>query len=616
MTQANPLPTAPLILVVDDDEAIRLLLRIRLEREGYRVEEATDGEQALESYERLHPDMVLLDYMMPHMDGIATCINLRKLPGGESIPVLMVTALDDSRSVDQAFEAGATDYVTKPITWPVLRQRVRRLLHVKQTDESLKLRDRAIAAASNGIFITDAMHTDHPIIYINPAFERLTGYASGEILGQSYEQLFAGFDADPDARHSVQEALEEGREANVVLLCYRKDGSSFWNELTVAPVRDATERVSNFIWVQQDITERIQREEERQLQLRYEMALVTVIKELNRSTELDAVLNTALVQALRALDLEYGAIYLQEGEEGELGLRAYQGQVPDRTPSAHHAGGESIASEVARSGQPIVVTNIPEERPGSIELAESGTLRAQASLPLRAAGRVVGVMNVNTSHIHEFSPRDIGLVSAIADQVGTAIERAQLYETLREQSIRDPLTRLFNRRYMEETLEREIHQASRRRLPLSILMIDLDHFKKFNDTYGHDGGDALLRALGEFLQTNTRASDIACRFGGEEFLLIMPDTTLESARLRAEQLSKSIKTLHVYHEEQPLGQVTLSIGVAVFPMHGEDGAAVRRAADNALYQAKAQGRDRVVVSDATSSLTLDTLPESEGSHDE
>lgn len=603
MTQTTPLHPPPLILVVDDDEAIRLLLRIRLEREGYQVKEATDGEQALTLFEQTHPDMVLLDYMMPHMDGIATCTNLRLLPGGEETPVLMVTALDDSKSVDQAFEAGATDYVTKPITWPVLRQRVRRLLHVKQTDESLKLRDRAISAASNGIFITDAMREGHPIIYMNPAVERLTGYPPDDMLGRSYQRLFEGPEVDASALHTMTEALNNGQETKVVLRCYRKEGSFFWNELTLAPVRDAADRVSHFIWVQQDITERIQREEERQLQLRYEMALVTVIKELNRSTELDAVLNTALAQALRALGMDQGAIYMQD-EEDALALRAYQGKFEEPPELVTDL---SLPQHVLERGEAVQLTEQPDLQADP---------HAEVSLPLRAAGEVVGVIRIVTAQLHDFSARDIALVSAIADQVGTAIERAQLYETLRDQSIRDPLTRLFNRRYMEETLEREIHQAIRRRLPLGILMIDLDHFKQFNDTYGHDGGDTLLRALGEFLQSHIRASDIACRYGGEEFLLIMPDTTLEAAKQRAEQLSQAIRALEVSHEGKPLGKVTLSIGVAIFPEHGEDGNAVVRAADEALYEAKEAGRNRVMLSTMTPNWTFDTIAGAEQAQDD
>ena len=166
---------------------------------------------------------------------------------------------------------------------------------------------------------------------------------------------------------------------------------------------------------------------------------------------------------------------------------------------------------------------------------------------------------------------------------------------LRELSVRDPLTGLFNRRYMEETLDRELRRAERKTLPLGIIMIDLDHFKKFNDTHGHPAGDALLRQLGAFLKTHIRGSDIACRYGGEEFILILPEATLEASCERAEQVRLDLKQMAVYYEGWPLEPVTLSLGVAVFPDHGPDRTSILKAADAALYAAKAAGRDRVAV---------------------
>lgn len=171
----------------------------------------------------------------------------------------------------------------------------------------------------------------------------------------------------------------------------------------------------------------------------------------------------------------------------------------------------------------------------------------------------------------------------------------RLQDALREQAIRDPLTDLFNRRYMEESLDREVHRAVRRGIELSIVMVDLDHFKGFNDTFGHDAGDAVLCAVGQFLRSHTRAEDIACRYGGEEFTLILPEAPLDAAQRRAEQLRDEVAHLKVPHRGEDLGPVTLSMGVAAFPRHGPTGDAVLRAADAALYQAKREGRNRVVI---------------------
>ncbi|MFZ1629601.1 MAG: GGDEF domain-containing protein, partial [Anaerolineae bacterium] len=179
-----------------------------------------------------------------------------------------------------------------------------------------------------------------------------------------------------------------------------------------------------------------------------------------------------------------------------------------------------------------------------------------------------------------------------------ALANLRLRETLRSQAIRDPLTGLFNRRYMEETLTREVHRAARRGTTLGIIMLDIDHFKRFNDSYGHQAGDALLRALGSYLQERTRGEDIVCRYGGEEFTLILPETPLSVLEQRADQLRVGITRLQVEHYRAMIGPVTLSAGVAIFPDHGLTGDAVLRAADTALYRAKTEGRNRIFTAGA------------------
>ncbi len=187
------------------------------------------------------------------------------------------------------------------------------------------------------------------------------------------------------------------------------------------------------------------------------------------------------------------------------------------------------------------------------------------------------------------------LAVTVADHIKLALGNLKLREMLRSQSIRDALTSLFNRRYLEDSLERELRRAVRNHRPLGTIMIDLDYFKRFNDTYGHDAGDTLLRELGSFLHGRTRAEDIACRYGGEEFTLILPGASLEVTRQRAEQLRDEVKHMHVQYRDQPLGTITLSLGVAVFPEHDSTAEALLRAADTALYRAKAEGRDQVVL---------------------
>ncbi|MGL5192738.1 MAG: diguanylate cyclase [Chroococcales cyanobacterium] len=212
-----------------------------------------------------------------------------------------------------------------------------------------------------------------------------------------------------------------------------------------------------------------------------------------------------------------------------------------------------------------------------------------------AQGETLGMLYLASEEEKYLTPGKRQLARTVSEQVSLALANLKLRETLHQQSIRDPLTGLFNRRYLEESLNREIHRALRTQRSLAVVMIDVDRFKQFNDTFGHDAGDAVLRELGTFLQTHIRTSDIACRYGGEELTLILPDADLEDAAHRAEALRQGIKELEITHRGQALDQITISMGVSVCPDCGTDGDDLIKAADAALYRAKKEGRDRTVV---------------------
>jgi diguanylate cyclase (GGDEF)-like protein/PAS domain S-box-containing protein len=164
-----------------------------------------------------------------------------------------------------------------------------------------------------------------------------------------------------------------------------------------------------------------------------------------------------------------------------------------------------------------------------------------------------------------------------------------------ELSTRDSLTGLFNRRYLEETLDRELHHAGRKNLPLGVIMLDVDNLKQFNDTSGHAAGDVVLRELGKMLIECVRKEDIPSRYGGDEFIIILPDASLEVTLKRAELISERVKQYIHQFENKALNTISLSSGVAIFPDHGLTSLALLKSADDALYQAKAEGRDRIIV---------------------
>jgi diguanylate cyclase (GGDEF)-like protein len=247
------------------------------------------------------------------------------------------------------------------------------------------------------------------------------------------------------------------------------------------------------------------------------------------------------------------------------------------------------------------------EREIDFPCAHVGSAHAEqyCCIPILAHGETIGLLHLEF-HDHQSSDdaapqaasvaeqRRLGMVCA--EQISLAIANVKLRDQLRDQSIRDPLTGLFNRRYMLETCRREFARAVRGKQPVAMLSIDVDHFKQFNDNHGHDAGDTVLREVGKCLETVFRDEDVACRFGGEEFVVVLPGAALDAAARRAEELRAKIEALSVRYLDHHLPRITISVGVAAFPEAGDNPQSVLKAADDALYRAKEGGRNRVELS--------------------
>jgi diguanylate cyclase (GGDEF)-like protein len=215
-------------------------------------------------------------------------------------------------------------------------------------------------------------------------------------------------------------------------------------------------------------------------------------------------------------------------------------------------------------------------------------------IPMVTQGAVLGLMSVK---VDQLSASDYALhrelVSALAEQVSLALSNVRLREALREQSIIDPLTDLYNRRFLEEALKRELARSVRNQASLSVIMLDVDHFKRLNDTFGHDAGDAVLKAVAAAAKAAVRKADLVCRYGGEEMIVVLPDCAEGMAMERAEMIRQAIEAVRVEHGGRDIPQVTASFGVASHPVFGLDSDALVRAADAALYVAKRRGRNNV-----------------------
>ncbi len=373
--------------------------------------------------------------------------------------------------------------------------------------------------------------------------------------------------------------------------------------MIITALRDEPGHLRGFAKVTGDITERRAVEKARQEAL----ALKQRTTEITLLSQLGALLHACLTTdeafkifgqfAPRLFPAESGALYILSPSRNTLESASAWGDFP--------AGEQVFAPDdcwALRSGRMHCV-----DEPSSAVLCShlsAWSAVAHLCVPMTAQGDILGILHVHSNPVSPAVTKEgirplpaskRQLATAVAEQVGLALANLKLRETLRLLSVRDPLTGLFNRRFMQESLERELRRAARSSRPLGGILLDIDHFKQFNDSYGHEAGDIVLRELGGFLQSQIRGEDIACRVGGEEFLLILPDTSLDVTRQRAEKLREASKRVSIQYGGRPLGVITLSMGVVVFPVHGSTCDVILRSADEALYQAKAQGRDRVVV---------------------
>lgn len=322
-------------------------------------------------------------------------------------------------------------------------------------------------------------------------------------------------------------------------------------------------------------------------------ALTQFGERLQSCRDLDEILTATRIASLRLLPGCDGAVFLLNASKNLIELAVSWGEPPRGEPVFAPESCWSL-----RSGQIYdCLPGQPQQRCPHLsdrnEVVTDAPPAGSRCIPLSAQGESLGILHLRL--LNTPSKREDELAQALGKQLSLAVANQNLNTTLRSQSIRDPLTGLFNRRYLEASFVRELDRASRRQLPLSLMMLDVDHFKRFNDEHGHDAGDRVLQAFGELLLRLSRKEDIACRYGGEEFALILPEIDAKSALTRANELRAQLSQLHLFHHSRPLPGVTASIGIACFPDHGERPGELIARADAALFQAKRAGRDRAVL---------------------
>lgn len=317
--------------------------------------------------------------------------------------------------------------------------------------------------------------------------------------------------------------------------------------------------------------------------------LYDAVKTISSSLELDAVLENLVTVTCRAFTYEFGAILLADERTGDLTVSAIYGFAPE-TAGMRIPFGKGITGWVHRSGKPEVIDDVEHD---SRYIAGSSLVRSELAVPLISEGRVIGVFNIESTQPNAFGARDIQLLSALAGYAIIAIQNARLYEQARQLAITDGLTELYNHRYLHEALERTLERTNRDDGQLAIVMLEIDNFKRYNDTYGHQRGDEVLRIVADLLRKGSRPGDFVARYGGDEFMVVLPYTSKDAAREIAERIRHTVEIYSFLLGENIVTSVTLSVGVAASPDDGVTVDALIEAVDRAQYTAKRSGGNRV-----------------------
>jgi len=476
----------------------------------------------------------------------------------------------------------------------------------KNLEESEEKYRSIFEHAVEGVFQTSM---DGRFLSANPAIARMLGYKNQESLLVGVKDLKSQVYVDSEDRETLLDLLKEhGTVTDFETRFRRTDDTVFWISLNARIVRDSAGDIK---WIEGLISDITQRKESEEALRMAKQDLEQRVEE--RTTELSSwvqdleIMNRQrsqlqdmgqMIQLCRSTEETYPIItqFLKSFFPDDVAsLYIYNEELSALKPVGAENDTLSFEQEdcwALRQGKPYLV-DANHDLPGCAHVKVASP-HGYSCTPLIALGELIGLVHIIFGESASGQSEDRQrLASTIADNLALALANLKLRETLRLQSIQDPLTTLYNRRFMEETISKEVSRSVRRERAFGILMIDIDHFKKVNDTYGHDVGDAVLRELGAYLSSHVRSEDIPCRYGGEEFAVIMNEVSLENLRDKAQELCSDIADTLVVHTNGTDLKITISIGAALFPEHGESAQAVLKAADKALYEAKESGRNRV-----------------------
>ncbi|WP_107671304.1 diguanylate cyclase [Cyanothece sp. BG0011] len=596
------------VLIIDDNQEDRFVFKRYLSNQNeqnYHVLEASSGKEGLEILKTVHVDGVLLDFRLPDVDGIEFLKQLQHKFFYSHFAIIMLTGVGNETVAVEAMKNGAQDYLIKDNLTPEslhksLYLAIERIKLRRELEQSEQRFRGTFEQAAVGIYHINLVGE---FLRFNHKFSQITGYLPEELQEKTLEEIICPEDL-PFYQKQLKKLLNY--QIKTLILEQRLMGINeklVWINLTVSIINKKDGRPDYLMGIVEDIQER--KETEIQLKNTNEQ-LKAIVEKLAKQNQERTLLNrvSQYLQACNNLEEAYNiladliqplfpdcslGIYQLNDQQTLASLVSYSGDYLNSKKEFRISEcwalrqGKAHYNDVTHSQLfcPHVETNL--------------LTKATLCYPIIAQGKTLGILHISATDQSKLTPETEHLTETVSDYITLSLANLKLQEDLKEQSIRDSLTGLFNRRYLYEFLTKEIAQAERYQTEIGIILMDIDHFKQINDNYSHGLGDVVLEEIGEFLKNNIRESDIACRYGGEEFILIFPYASLENTYQRAETLRRKIKRLNFRYQQHHLNGVTVSVGVASFPSHGTTGEEVVHHADLALYAAKDQGRDRTII---------------------
>jgi diguanylate cyclase (GGDEF)-like protein/PAS domain S-box-containing protein len=509
---------------------------------------------------------------------------------GFADPIDMDALTKDGKKIPLSFTASLiTDTHGKPRTFVAV---VRDITERKQMEKALRRSEQMsrgmLATAGTGIYLLE----EGCFRYVNRLFEEISGYSSDE-LKDKYSLDYIHPDDRKYVHNKAIEILKGQSSLPYEYRFMRKDGEAVLVLDRLMSIQyDGKRSVLGSLMDISDIrkAEAQIREYADQLEALFNIGLTA-----SRTLDIKELLENVLAKVLNVTGFDAGAIFLFDQQTKKVTLRAYQGVSKVLLKKAERMKfNEGFTGLVARSGKPIIVQDVDlDSRVMKIGIG-SEDIHSFAVVPIMSKEQVRGVIIVGSHTTQQFAQSTTRLLDTITMQIGMAIDNAQLYERALHLAFTDNLTGLYNRRYLLDQLDREFARSARNESPMSLVMLDLDGLKTINDRFGHNEGDVVLKKLGRILKQNTRASDTAARWGGDEFVLLAPDTDSKGAYIIGERIRSQVERCRLKISGEEIS-ISVCVGIASYPVHASGVTGIIKRADEAMYNAKGLGKNQVCV---------------------